>query len=131
MVGGDHRHGCVDGFIVERHGFSRRVDGWGQVSGALGAHRHGGLYREHITVFGFIGAGAGADIKYGAGRAEGEVNDRGDPRVSPAVMAITDVVAVVVKNKWSFVGHGTHRSELAVINLVWVIYFPKITGSKP
>src|SRR5436190_3759857 len=81
VMNGGKSHRSVEGLVLEGKALRGGSHAPRCACGTLRTHDCRRLHRGHLTVGGFIGAGASADIKNGARIAERSPDLRGDPRL--------------------------------------------------
>ena len=96
VVDGDHRHGRVDGVVIERQGLGAGDDRRGRAARTLGTHRRAGLDGENPSAGRLVGAGARPHVEHGPRVAERALDGGGDPRVGAAMTAVGGAVTFVV-----------------------------------
>ena len=102
VVDGAHRHGGVEGLVVERQGLGRSRQARRCVRRALRAHQRRRFHGEDVAVRGLVGPGARPDVQHRPGVAERGPDLRGDAWLGPPRHRVGGSDGVVqLRRPWS------------------------------
>ena len=113
----EHRHGRIEGIVVERQRLGRADQSRNGARRSLRPHRRRRFDRQHVAIGWFVGARSGADIQNGFRRAERFVHELGDIWIGTAKAGVVLAMPVVIER--GQIGHlwfsTKRRSDMADI----------------